>query len=164
MSQLEISNSNLSNLSYLSNLSDRMKKYEASLDYKILPCESFIVRLDRRSFSKFTKKFVKPFDITFVKTMAHTMVDLVKEFDVQTGYTHSDEITLIFDSKCTKKEYEQYLEGKIDKSKIKIHFFDGRIQKIITLISSYCSVRFNYHLEKLIGIIADKYKPDRKVY
>lgn len=96
-------NSNLqTNIIYESNpnekLGDRMKKYEAHMDLRILPCESFVVRLDGRSFSKFTKKFFKPFDIIFVKAMCKTMIDLVEEFDAQTGYTHSDEITLIFNS------------------------------------------------------------------
>lgn len=138
-------------------LGDRMKKYEAQTDFKILPYEAFIVRLDGRSFSKFTKKFIKPFDIVFIKAMCKTMIDLVKEFDVQTGYTHSDEITLIFNSKCTTVEYDTYLSGLINKNEIKIHIFDGRIQKILSLLSSFCSVRFNYHLDKLIEPIQEKY-------
>lgn len=138
-------------------LGDRMKKYEADMDYRILPCESFVVRLDGRSFSKFTKKFLKPFDIVFVKAMCKTMVDLVEEFDAQTGYTHSDEITLIFNSKCSKEEYDLFLSGLMDKKDLRIHLFDGRIQKILTLLSSFCSVRFNYHLDKLIELVENKY-------
>lgn len=138
-------------------LGDRMKKYEAVMDFKICPYEFFIVRLDGRSFSKFTKKFSKPFDIVFVKAMCKTMVDLVKKFDVQTGYTHSDEITLIFNSKCSKEEYQSFLSGLVEKKDIQIHLFDGRIQKILTLLSSFCSVRFNYHLNKLIEPIENKY-------
>jgi tRNA(His) guanylyltransferase len=55
-------------------LGDRMKKYESMIDNQIVikPCESFIIRLDGRSFSKFTKKFHKPFDIVFVKAMGLT--------------------------------------------------------------------------------------------
>jgi tRNA(His) guanylyltransferase len=138
-------------------LSDRMKQYEAEMDFRIKPCEAFLVRLDGRAFSKFTKKFIKPFDIVFVKAMCKTLVDLVKEFDVQTGYTHSDEITLIFDSKCSNDQYKSTLDGTIDKKDIRIHMFDGRVQKILTLLSSFCSVRFNYHLDWLIDLVADKY-------
>ena len=138
-------------------LSDRMKKIEAEIDLKILPSESFIVRLDGRSFSNFTKKFSKPFDIVFVKAMCKTMIDLVEEFDAQTGYTHSDEISLLFNNKCSKEQYQLFLENKIDKKDIKIHSFDGRIQKTISLLSSFCSVRFNYHLEKLIEPIKNNY-------
>lgn len=158
--EINIENNIESNIKPNEKLGDRMKKYEADMDYRILPCESFIVRLDGRSFSKFTKKFSKPFDIVFVKAMCKTTVDLVEEFDVQTGYTHSDEITLIFDSKCSKQEYESFLSGVIDKKDLRIHLFDGRIQKILTLLSSFCSVRFNYHLDKLIEPIENKYEAE----
>ena len=146
-------------------LGDRMKRYESIIDNKILikPCESFIIRLDGRSFSKFTKKFHKPFDIIFVKAMGLTTLDLIKQFEAQTGYTHSDEITLIFNSKCSEDEYFEYCEKqsknlltKDDKS-LPIHMFNGRIQKILSLVSSYCSVRFNYHLVKLIEPIKELY-------
>lgn len=146
-------------------LGDRMKKYESMVDNQIMikPCESFIIRLDGRSFSKFTKKFHKPFDIVFVKAMCLTTLDLVKQFDAQTGYTHSDEITLIFNSKCCENEYLEYLEKKSKNLLTKddmaqpIHMFNGRIQKILSLVSSYCSVRFNYHLVKLIEPIKESY-------
>ena len=138
-------------------LGDRMKKYEAKMDIRILPYESFVLRLDGRSFSNFTKKFKKPFDDVFVKAMCKTMIDLVEKFEIQTGYTHSDEITLVFNSRCSREQFELFLLGQIDKSKIKIHLFDGRIQKILTLLSSYCSVRFNYHLNELINPIKDRY-------
>lgn len=146
-------------------LGDRMKKFESMVDnqIKIKPCESFIIRLDGRSFSKFTKKFHKPFDIVFVKAMGLTTLDLIKQFNAQTGYTHSDEITLIFNSKCEENEYLEYLEKQSknlltkDDKALPIHMFNGRFQKIISLVSSYCSVRFNYHLVKLIEPIKETY-------
>lgn len=145
-------------------LSDRMKRYESMIDNQITikPCESFIVRLDGRSFSKFTKNFFKPFDIIFVRAMGLTTLDLVAKFDAQTGYTHSDEITLIFNSKCKQVEYNEYFEKQTNNlltkaDMIHTHMFNGRIQKILSLISSYCSVRFNYHLEKLIKPFEQSY-------
>lgn len=146
-------------------LGDRMKKFESIVDNQIMikPCESFIIRLDGRSFSKFTKKFHKPFDIVFVKAMGLTTLDLVKQFEAQTGYTHSDEITLIFNSKSSEDEYLEYLEKQSknlltkDDKDLPIHMFNGRIQKILSLVSSYCSVRFNYHLIKLIEPIKESY-------
>ncbi len=126
-------------------IGDRMKQYENEFNYKILPNEGFIIRLDGRSFSRFTKSFSKPFDINFVKAMSMTMRDLVEKFEAQTGYTHSDEITLIFNS------------INDDELEIKIHIFDGRIQKLLSLTSAYCSVRFNYHLEKIIDSSDFKY-------
>jgi tRNA(His) guanylyltransferase len=152
----------------IATLGDRMKKYEdENTKPNIRPCDSFIVRLDGRSFSKFTKRLVKPFDILFVKAMCLTTKDLVKEFDAQTGYTHSDEITLIFNSKCSNDEFLDHMDY-FDRSKngkckcrtniyITNHLFNGRIHKILSLISSYCSVRFNYHLEKLIEPVQHEY-------
>ena len=146
-------------------LGDRMKRYESIIDNLIIikPCETFIIRLDGRSFSKFTKKFHKPFDIVFIKAMGLTTLDLIKEFDAQTGYTHSDEITLIFNSKCSEYQYLEYLKKKFanllkkDVKSLPIHMYNGRIQKILSLVSSYCSVRFNYHLVKLIESIKETY-------
>lgn len=163
---METQNEVINNSNVIESLGDRMKKYENNVDSQIIikPTESFLIRLDGRSFSKFTKRFKKPFDVIFIKVMGLTTIDLIEEFEAQTGYTHSDEITLIFNSKCTELQEFEYLESKTKLTKLPNHMFNGRIQKILTLISSYCSVRFNYHLEKLIGIIADKYKPDRKVY
>lgn len=154
-------------------LDDRMKKYENQVDSKIIirPSESYIVRLDGRTFSKFTKKFVKPFDLVFIKAMSLTMRDLVEEFDAQTGYTHSDEIILVFNAKCTESEefdaqtfhqnkYKITLgsNSKCIKSKeVSNHMFRGRVQKIISLTSSFCSVRFNFHLANLIEPIKMNY-------
>lgn len=138
------------------NLGDRMKHYESVIDSKlsIKPTESFIVRLDGRSFSKFTRKFVKPFDVVFVKAMGFTMRDLVSKFDAQTGYTHSDEITLIFDAKCDEACALELAQSGIPTPS---HLFNGRIQKILSLTSSYCSVRFNHHLNKLMELVKSNY-------
>jgi len=140
-------------LDKMETLEDRMKKYETENEYKIKSDEAYIIRLDGKCFSNFTKKFNKPFDINFVKAMAITTQDLVKKFDAQTGYTHSDEISLIFNSKCINQDIMGEKEDYIDQEKINItnHFFDGRINKILTLISSYCSVRFNYNLAKIVN-------------
>lgn len=75
--------------------------------------------------------------------MCLTMCDLIKEFDTNIGYTHLDEITLIFDSKYPNS-----------------HLYNGYIQKLLSLTSTYCSVRFNYHLEKLIESINVNYPSD----
>jgi tRNA(His) guanylyltransferase len=47
-----------------------------------------------------------------------------------TGYTQSDEITLVFSLNGEKSAYP----------------FDGKVQKLSSLIASYTGVRFNYHL------------------
>jgi tRNA(His) 5'-end guanylyltransferase len=131
-------------------LGDRMKTYEKKFNENIQPNESFIVRLDGKNFSKFTKGFQKPFDDMFIKTMCLTMKDLVKKFDAQTGYTHSDEITLIFNK-------VMFNENENEDDKIRCHAHNGRIQKIISLAASYCSIKFNHHLNTLMNEYVGSY-------
>ena len=161
-------------------LDNRMKQYENKVDSKLVikAYEYFIIRLDGRSFRSFCKYFKKPFDIVFIKAMALTTQDLIQKFEAQTGYTHSDEITLIFNAKCSEYEYEEsqaeaqsgdqlkeqteeppdeQIKNKPEKQPLTQHMFNGRIQKLVSLISSYCSVKFNYHLEKLITPVASQY-------
>lgn len=122
-------------------LGDRMKNYELENEKKIKPYELFIVRLDGKCFSGFTKNFKKPFDDNFTKAMALTTKDLIEYFEAQTGYTHSDEISLIFNAKCSEE----------DSTNLNVnHNYDGRIQKILSLTSAYCSTRFNYHIFNII--------------
>lgn len=127
-------------------LGDRMKSYEKFInDYpKIPPYKPFAVRLDGHTFSKFTKGFTKPFDNNFQSAMIMTMNDLMTKFLPVTGYTHSDEITLIFRQACTKEEFD----SKTNKS---THLFDGKVQKLNSLLAGYCSARFNYHITKIIN-------------
>lgn len=115
-------------------LSDRMKMYERENNMMIPKDHYYIVRLDGVSFSKFTKRFHKPFDEIFVNAMKCTMCDLVDKYKARTGYCHSDEITLIFD-KCED---------------LQTHIYNGKIQKITSIMAGYCSVRFNWNLNVLI--------------
>lgn len=127
-------------------LGDRMKYYEAKNDDKrVPPTEAFIVRLDGHSFSKFVTPMHRPFDTNFVIAMNRTAGDILNEFNAQTVYTHSDEITVIFNSVCTKEDL-----ASPDEKLHKCHMYNGRYQKIISLMAGYCSVRFNYHIASLI--------------
>jgi len=68
---------------------------------------------------------------------------LVNKFTVATGYTHSDEITLIFSPAYDKKDDPSNIKKKT-------HIYNGRLFKICSLLSGYCSTRFSYHIHKLI--------------
>jgi len=109
-------------------LGDRLKNYEKEFERKIDKDNFIIIRIDGHGFSKFTKNFKKPFDENFSNAMEKTTIDLCKEFNAITGYTQSDEITLILN-----KQSEN-------------HIYSGRIQKIVSLIASFTSIRFNYYL------------------
>jgi tRNA(His) guanylyltransferase len=131
-------------------LGERMKLYEQRYSVNIKPYESFIVRLDGHNFSKLTRDFNKPFDLNFIKSMHETIKDLLDEFNPSTVYSHSDEITMIFPKRCLLNDYNT--------NKNYYHIFNGKIQKILSIISSFTSTRLNYHLYKFVNP-AD-YKPN----
>jgi len=127
----------------------RMKQYESQVNLvnsnihqdKLDPSKPWIARLDGHRFSMFTKGFIKPFDERIYNAMKKTSIDLLTEFKPSIVYTQSDEITLVFPvqyiTKNINNQPSQVLAG------IQLN---GRILKICTLLSSYCSVRFCYHL------------------
>ena len=131
-------------------IDSRMKIYEAIHNHRIPSYLPYLLRLDGKNFSKYTKGLKRPFDICFVMSMVETMNDLVEKFSVHTGYTHSDEITLIFPAVCTKEEYESG-ENK------STHLFDGRLMKICSVLASYCAVRFNVHMNVYITSNREEY-------
>lgn len=68
-----------------------------------------VVRVDGHCFSKFTKRFTKPYDMRIVDAMNAATMALVQEFHAIIGYTQSDEITIVlpqdtemFNRKCQK--------------------------------------------------------------
>jgi tRNA(His) 5'-end guanylyltransferase len=136
-------------------LGDRMKQYEEKYNYFIPAYESFIVKLDGWNFSTFTEPMEKPFDDCFVKAMGLTSIDLLNEFSPRTTYCHSDEITMIFAKIYEKEEYINLL-AKNDK-KMNTHMNGGRVQKIVSHTAGFCSVRFAFHLNKIISESGKKY-------
>ena len=124
-------------------LGDRIKSYEASQytfekdNYVLDKTLPYIARIDGHTFSTFTRGFKKPWDPLLSGAMINTMNDLVNEFRAVTGYTQSDEISLIFvpivDSKTG--EYRNLP-------------FNGRVIKLTSLMAGYASARFNYHLQQ----------------
>lgn len=117
-------------------LGDYMKSYEAvESSRRAVKGKPLIVRLDGRSFHTFTKGLTRPFDKGLTTLMQMTMSYLVDEFNAVVGYTQSDEITLIWN--IPENSESQYI-------------FDGRYQKIASVISAATSVYFNRHLAELI--------------
>jgi tRNA(His) 5'-end guanylyltransferase len=81
--------------------------------------------------------------------MEKTTFDLVNEFNAYTGYTQSDEITLFIPSlqdktidNCVKKSHKLDVRVKSGWT----HIYSGRVQKIVSLIASFATMRFNKHL------------------
>ncbi len=109
-------------------LGDRMKMLERmESGRKFLPGLPVYARLDGKCFHSFTKNLQRPFDKQMRNIMTEVTKYLVDETNAVFGYTQSDEISLVFYA----KEYKSQI------------FMDGRIQKMASLLSAYCTVKFN---------------------
>jgi len=148
-------------------IGDRMKKYEVETQVYLDQTLPMIVRLDGHHFSKFTRGFKKPFDIRFSEAMVETCCDLMNEFNPLMVFTQSDEITMVYapilpeeNDKETEKEKEKdegtELKEKENEEKETTEkdapkngrsmIYGGKVSKIVSLMASYCGVRFNVHL------------------
>jgi len=108
-------------------LGDRMKRYEAAeAGRRLMPLLPVLARIDGRGFSKFTQGLQRPFDARLSGLMVDTTRFLVQETGARVGYTQSDEITLLWQSSHAKEQV----------------FFDGRIQKMVSVLAAMTSVAF----------------------
>jgi len=109
-------------------LGDRMKGYEhAETGRRFMPMLPVCVRIDGRSFSKWTKGLERPYDARLSTAMIETTITLVEQTQALIGYTQSDEISLLFHSDSHKRSI----------------FFDGRISKMNSVLASVTTARFN---------------------
>lgn len=112
---------------------DRMKAYEAVECARIFdPMLPIYARIDGRSFSRFTKGMVRPFDPDMTACMVGTTKRLVEEFHARIGYTQSDEISLVW--LCDKPESEP--------------LFGGKVHKMTSVLASYATAAFGQQLIK----------------
>ena len=119
-------------------MGDRMKRYESvEAGRRFMPMLPMCVRLDGRSFSRWTKGLERPFDERLHNIMVNTTIGLVEETNACVGYTQSDEISLILHSDDPKSQI----------------YFDGKIQKVISSISGMAAALFS--------LWTDKYLPNR---
>lgn len=120
-----------------SSLGDRMKKYEKVTDCVMPQRLPVIVRCDGKKFSKFTKKVnaARPFDDDFSTAMRNAMLYTASKIEgCLYGFTQSDEITFVLRN-------DQSLES--------VPWFDNRIQKICSVVSSMVTASFNRELSKI---------------
>ena len=108
------------------NLKDRMLYYRSLTDYKVMPNCYTLVMLDGRSFSKLIKKKYKlPFDDSFIATMNTTAQYICQNVQgALFAYVQSDEINILLSNECSI-------------------FFEGRLSKMLSIIASMASNRFN---------------------
>ena len=102
-----------------------MKDYEVYSSIRVPKNSKIIVRLDGRSFHQLAcdLDLVKPYDENFYNVISKVCEDLFREFSPLFVYTFSDEISLIFDNIP----------------------FDGRIEKINSVIAGFTSSSFVIH-------------------
>lgn len=110
-------------------LGDRMKAYETpSTSRRAYKGQPLVVRLDGNNFHGWTKGLKRPYDERLSNLMVDVTAGLVETFQPRIGYTQSDEITLVW--YWAPHETPEYP-------------YDGRLQKIESLMAAYCSAHFN---------------------
>ena len=125
----------------MNTLAERMKVYEDIESRRILiPNLPVMVRLDGKNFSSYTKGLKRPFDQRLTDLMIATTKYIVEESNAVVGFTGSDEITLIL--------YSDSSESQI--------YYDGRIQKLTSILAAKTSVYFNSKVSEFLPEKADK--------
>ncbi len=110
---------------------ERMKLYEGmEARRKLIPLLPAFARLDGKNFHNWTRGMERPYDERLSALMIDTTIYLVKETNACMGYVQSDEITLAWHSTDFKSQI----------------FFDGKIQKMVSVLSSLCTGWFNKHV------------------
>lgn len=113
----------------MSKLKDRIDSYIDFTDYKLLPKLPLIISVNGRSFSKATSLLDKPYSDQLAECFLSTTVKLCQEIDgALFAFQHSDEILVIVKN-------DQTLETE--------PWFDNKIQKICSVVSSIASLHFN---------------------
>lgn len=109
-------------------LGERMKTYEK--EDRVPHDKHIVIRVDGKTFSKFTKKFTKPFDPRFTRAMVRTMNSVMRAFNVTFAFCCSDEITFVIPARSIESG----------------HDFNGRRQKINSLFAGKCTAYFLIHI------------------
>lgn len=118
---------------------DRMKTYERLSESQLIPNLPIVVRLDGKSFSKYTSRLERPYDLKLIELMQNTCKHLMKiSHNIKVAYQQSDEITLIISN-----DYDNPVE------------YNGRVQKLCSILAAECSVYFATHAYILENALHD---------
>ncbi|QDT14984.1 tRNA(His) guanylyltransferase Thg1 family protein [Alienimonas californiensis] len=122
-------------------LGDRMKDLERrETDRRLLPRLPILARVDGRGFSKFTRGMERPYDPRMSRCMRETARGLVERTAALAAYTQSDEISLLW----------------LDETDISTAFFDGRVQKLASVLAGLATVSFNEQVAAVLPTFADR--------
>lgn len=111
------------------NLEDRMKNYEQAARTVLPRRMPIIIRVDGKSFSKYTKRLPgKPFDRNFISVMEKVAIALCQEIqDAQLAYTQSDEVSVLL---------HNYKKFESDA------WFGNQVQKMVSVAASIAGATF----------------------
>lgn len=113
----------------MSSLGDRMKAYENTYRYRLLPRMPVIIRVDGKAFHSVTRNCVEPFDIHLVSAVDQAALALMEEVqNARCAYVQSDEISLLL------VDYNKFASQQ---------WFDGNLQKIVSVSAAIASVAFS---------------------
>lgn len=119
---------NKNNKSSSDELGDRAKAYENVFRGKLPGRMPFIIRCDGKAFHTLTKKCIRPYDTDIVECMEAAAKELCKQISsAKLAYVQSDEISILV------TPYEELNTQP---------WFDGNIQKIVSIASSIASTQF----------------------
>ena len=122
-------------------LGDQQKAFEVVEAGRMLtPGLPIMVRLDGKAWHTFCRGLKKPFDERLSGLMGLTSKFIAEETNALLIFTQSDEITLVI--------HKENAESQV--------YFDGKIQKLTSVISSMATAYFNKHLPQVIPEKADK--------
>lgn len=112
----------------------RIKKYERASKYTLLPRGYIVIRIDGKAFHTYTRGMEKPYDEKLIEAMVSTGERCSKEMQgFKLGYHQSDEFTFIL------SDLDSY-ESEI--------WFDGEVQKLISISASMFTAYFNEKMNK----------------
>lgn len=111
-------------------LGDRIKTYYEKRTKSSLPRRTnTIIRIDGKAFHTYTRGLKRPFDIELIKDMNETTKFLCENIqNAKFGYVQSDEISILL------TDYDKLTTDA---------WFDGEIQKIVSIAASLATSKFN---------------------
>lgn len=111
-------------------LGERMKSNYENITRIYLPRRTYtIIRIDGKAFHTYTARLEKPFDAQLISDMDDTAKYLCESIQgVKFGFVQSDEISLLL------TDFEKYETCA---------WFNGNIQKIVSVSSSIATAKFN---------------------
>lgn len=119
-------------------IGDRQKLFEGmEANRKLMPGVPVLVRLDGRAFHTFCRGLAKPYDERLSRAMIETTKFLVNETHAAIGYCQSDEISLVFPNTDPQAAL----------------LFDGRVQKLSSVLASLATAKFN---QQILSSIPEK--------